>query len=296
MRRRVRAFTLVELLIVIGIIAVVIAILLPALAAARRAARATVCASNMRQLAASLLMYIEANKGRHPPAMIATTPPSQKVYPSGWWWPNELVKQKYIHAPNTMGSGTRDLSAASVFRCSEGIVPETQIVTGAGRFPTDGVNDAWREYSFEYAFENMGVPSWYQLNASDLNAANVNDGDGATPFVSFYSPAPIPYLADPARSRHLGQVRKGSELVMILEGSDASIIVNDVPIPSLAAVNKTPRLAARHGKRTASGRDAWTNLAFFDGHVALFPTEPISLAGFGAFNQAPIFFLHRQKN
>jgi prepilin-type N-terminal cleavage/methylation domain-containing protein/prepilin-type processing-associated H-X9-DG protein len=295
MNRRPRAFTLVELLVVIGIIAVLIAMLLPALNAARRAARATACASNMRQIAVSLLMYIDANKGRHPPAMIATTPPSQKVYPNGWWWPNELVKGRYIAAPNTMATGVRDLSGTSVFRCPEGLVPDAQLVSGAGKFPTDATNDAWREYSFEWMFDHVGVPSWYQLNASDLSAANVIGGDGATPFVSFFSAAPVPFIADPARSRHAGQVRKSAELVMILEGSDASIIVNDNPIPAIAAQNQAPRVAARHGRRTASGRDGWTNLAFFDGHVALFPTEPISLAGFGAFNREHIFFLSRQK-
>src|SRR5215469_2888547 len=56
-------FTLVELLIVIGIIAALIAILLPALAAAREQACRAKCMSNVRQLTMAWLMYAGENKG-----------------------------------------------------------------------------------------------------------------------------------------------------------------------------------------------------------------------------------------
>jgi prepilin-type N-terminal cleavage/methylation domain-containing protein/prepilin-type processing-associated H-X9-DG protein len=65
MRSR-RAFTLVELLVVISIIAVLMALLLPAVQAARAAARRAHCANNMRQIGLATLRFVDDHGGEFP--------------------------------------------------------------------------------------------------------------------------------------------------------------------------------------------------------------------------------------
>src|SRR4030095_15859899 len=61
-----RGFTLVELLVVIGIIALMVGILLPVLAKAREKANATKCQANLRTLMQAFLMFAQDNKGSLP--------------------------------------------------------------------------------------------------------------------------------------------------------------------------------------------------------------------------------------
>ena len=87
-----RAFTLVELLVVIGIIAVLIAILLPAVNSARKSAWSAQCASNLRQIGMSMRLYLEAHKQRFPPGHpnggLWTDPSGRMLPPTdnrGYW-------------------------------------------------------------------------------------------------------------------------------------------------------------------------------------------------------------------
>jgi prepilin-type processing-associated H-X9-DG protein/prepilin-type N-terminal cleavage/methylation domain-containing protein len=91
--KTVRGFTLVELLVVIGIIALLIAMLLPALGKARAQAQLVQCQSNIRQLVTAALLFANDHQRRVP-----TCSDNQ------WVFANDTVPQTYFaYRPNPPG-------------------------------------------------------------------------------------------------------------------------------------------------------------------------------------------------
>ena len=94
-RRPTAGFTLVELLVVIGIIALLIGILLPVLGKAREQANATKCLANVRQLALATILFAGDHKGCMP------TCSDDK-----WAKLNDPYKQKFIYRTSPVDGGS----------------------------------------------------------------------------------------------------------------------------------------------------------------------------------------------
>jgi prepilin-type processing-associated H-X9-DG protein/prepilin-type N-terminal cleavage/methylation domain-containing protein len=95
--RRSKAFTLVELLVVIGIIAVLISLLLPAMSRARESARSARCMSNLRQMGVGFAAYVAENRGWHiAKGHVRVNAPGDPPYPHSPFWARVLAKQLHL--------------------------------------------------------------------------------------------------------------------------------------------------------------------------------------------------------
>ena len=107
MRKKRAAFTLVELLVVIGIISVLIGILLPALNKARQQANLVSCGSRLRQIGAALQIYEAENGARIPLGYVtnANFNATSGVFSEEfWWWTYALGDQLNRNMLNKTGT------------------------------------------------------------------------------------------------------------------------------------------------------------------------------------------------
>ena len=182
--RRAHGFTLVELLVVIGIIAVLVGILLPTLSRARAIANRTACLSNMRQFGNALHLFVHEHKGYLPKAYFNSKPLAKNNaelidYAKGDPWGFREQMWGWDYVLNKMY-----LRNANVFRCPSDDSGKTR---GEWNDGTANLPDA-------PTADNL--PASYRLNAS-----NQPDGFNAIKLTMLSKPSQVIVLAEgiPAR-------------------------------------------------------------------------------------------------
>lgn len=169
-RQFVHAFTLVELLVVVGIIAILTAILLPVLGKARESAQVVKCLSNLRQLGQGIHFYANDNKGwctptnqqiKYEPLMgfwIAVGSAPNQEFQVAWQQSSAgyFVKKWNINRPG-----------ANIWNCPTGPNPEGVWITPGGLWGNYGINQEIGGRALE--FTSYPRNSWRIKQLSGVN-------------------------------------------------------------------------------------------------------------------------------
>lgn len=158
--RTSRAFTLVELLTVIGIIAVLAALLFPAFLTARGKAREISCVSNLRQIGMAISMYSQDSDGLYPWALDAT----DKYTPEIWSGEPDFYAQ-IPYMPMLHEAVQPYMKSKALWQCSADSGYDIEDFTG---MPLDASPSSYRRFGTSYnyrteiCFRHMGDASFRQ--------------------------------------------------------------------------------------------------------------------------------------
>lgn len=242
-----RGFTLVELLVVIGIIALLISILLPSLQRARAAAQQTQCLATLRSFGQAHVLYSNEWRGWSVPAIFGSKnefwpAPNNTIDKRGYWFDNDTFRRAVNVKYWVGGDGT------------------------AGKFPTGlSCPNAYQARTMQTNDKGTSLGYSYGYNLRHINYTD-------TPIKTF--PAANTWNANTVYAGlKVATIRRPSDKIMIADSmtpllqpqnSDHYFKVtgfDDFRDPS-GDEDTNAYIAYRHGARRGQ-----TNIAFWDGHV-----------------------------
>jgi prepilin-type N-terminal cleavage/methylation domain-containing protein/prepilin-type processing-associated H-X9-DG protein len=274
-----RGFTLVELLVVIGIIALLISVLLPALNKARAASRTTACLSNLHQMGAAWNIYLSENKGHlpsyiwhNPPAGVTMTPQQLQEFVWHGYWFGIL--------------GDLRVQSSSLL-CPEAQEPVPFNTKGSGNGGFGLVKNAW---SGQF---QSSLPVGITLDTTRVNLSNDASKGGFR--IGSYEfnrnvtagnkpkNPPTPTASSAASfGSYISSVKPSTEVPVFFDSTwvDGNAFPNGTPT---AQAPPPPDLAGAGAATAASGNDHWRfliarhnrgiNVAFADGSARWVPLE-----------------------
>lgn len=250
-----KGFTLVELLVVMGIIGLLVSLLMPALSKARQSAQKVVCQTNLRRLALAGLMYVE-EQGAYPPHRLKKAHPGDvnnyvngygREQPRWQWFFDQGVGPVIDPGPWVAGP-------ADTFDDDDTLLMTNDyFICPAFRHPDHDVYDI-RNGSYGYNYQYLGSP---RLRA-DGQYQNYPVREGQVK-----SPARTIMLGDGRGNLHPHGEHSYKLDPPRLARSTGAVYFSDW---------KKPTLQTQH--TPAEGRHSgWANVSFVDGHAETMTLE-----------------------